>query len=374
MTAPASVFWDEYAAALRQYLEQGGEEPLFRAYEIGRHAVSSGLGVLEVAAAHQEALVVDLLKILAPEESAVIAKRSSEFFAEALAPFEVDRRGFHEANTLLRDVNEELHRRVEAALASYRVAQDKLEERRRIEALKDEFISMVSHELRTPLTSIHGSLGLISARFGENLPPAAKQLVEIAHRNSQLLKRLVDNVLDLHKMESGALTFEIRTLELRTVLEQAIDANQPYAAQFGVRLQLQEPLDGLKVDADSDRVIQVLTNLLSNAAKFSPPRETVRVAAQSRPPFVRVTVTDRGPGVPADFRDRLFQRFAQADSSTARPRGGTGLGLSISKAILEHMKGRIGFDAESKDGTTFYFDLPSAQDQKAEATPWTEAR
>jgi signal transduction histidine kinase len=373
MTAPASVFWDEYAAALRRYLEQGGEEPLFRAYEIGRRAVASGLGVLEVAAAHQEALVVGLLQILAPEESAVIAKRSSEFFAEALAPFEVDRRGFHEANTLLRDVNEELRRRVEAALASYRVAQDKLEERRRIEALKDEFISMVSHELRTPLTSIHGSLGLISAKFGESLPPSAKQLVEIAHRNSQLLKRLVDNVLDLHKMESGALALEIRTLELRTLLEQAIDANQPYAAQFGVRLQLQEPAPGLQVAGDSDRVIQVLTNLLSNAAKFSPPRGTVLVAAQSRPPYVRVTVTDRGPGVPAWFRERLFQRFAQADSSTARPRGGTGLGLSISKAILERMKGRIGFDAESSDGTTFYFDLPTPQEE-SEASPWTEAR
>jgi signal transduction histidine kinase len=138
-------------------------------------------------------------------------------------------------------------------------------------------------------------------------------------------------------------------------------------------LQLQEPAPGLQVAADSDRVIQVLTNLLSNAAKFSPPRGTVLVAAQSRPPYVRVTVTDRGPGVPAEFRGRLFQRFAQADSSTARPRGGTGLGLSISKALLERMKGRIGFDAESGDGTTFYFDLPTPQEE-SEASPWTEAR
>jgi len=203
VSAPASVFWDEYAAALRRYLEQGGEEPLFQAYEIGRRAVASGLGVLEVAAAHQEALVRDLLQTLAPDAGAVIAKRASEFFAEALAAFELDRRGFH-------DRNDELRRRVDAAVASSRLAEDQLEERRRVEALKDDFISMVSHELRTPLTSIHGALALIGAKFGAQLPPAARQLIDIAHRNSQLLKRLVDNVLDLHKMESGALAFEIK--------------------------------------------------------------------------------------------------------------------------------------------------------------------
>jgi signal transduction histidine kinase len=366
MSAPASVFWDEYAAALRRYLEQGGEEPLFLAYEIGRRAVASGLGVLEVAAAHQEALVRDLLPILAPEAGAVIAKRASEFFAEALAAFELDRRGFHEANSLLRD-------RVDAALASREEAEDKLEEQRRVEALKDEFISMVSHELRTPLTSIHGSLALINAKFGAQLPSAAQQLIDIAHRNSQLLKRLVDNVLDLHKMESGALAFEIRTLDVRALLAQAIEANQPYAAQFGVRLRLEAPASGLEVAADADRVMQVLANLLSNAAKFSPANESVVVAARTQGPFVRVTVTDRGPGVPLDFRDRLFQRFAQADSSSARPRGGTGLGLSISKAILERMNGRIGFDPDAAGGTTFYFDLPTPRQAPAPVGPWREA-
>jgi signal transduction histidine kinase len=341
---------------------------------MGRAAVAAGLGVLEVAAAHQEALVYDLLQMLAPEESAKIAKRSSEFFTEALASFEIDRRGSQEANSVLRNLNQELGRRVEAALESYRTAQDKLEERRRIEALKDEFVSMVSHELRTPLTSIYGSLGLIAAKFGERLPAEAKQLVDIAQRNSQTLKRLVDNILDLHKMESGALTFDVRDLELRPILEQAIDANQPYAAEFGVRLHLGDAPAGLQVVADGERVIQVLTNLLSNAAKFSPKGESVVVTAQHQRPYVRVTVTDRGPGIPEGFRARLFQRFAQADPSTTRPRGGTGLGLSISKAIVERMRGRIGIDVAPDRGTTFYLDLPTRGAEGADESAWPEAR
>jgi signal transduction histidine kinase len=349
---------DEYAGALREYLESGGEGPLFRAYQIGRNAVAEGLGVLEVAALHQEALVLDLLHLLAPDESALIARRASEFFAEALAPFEASRRGFQEATGVLRDINRELQQRIEVALKDYQAAQDKLDERRRMEALKDEFISIVNHELRTPLTSIHGALGIINTRLGAELPEEARRLLDIAYRNSRRLTRLVDNVLDLQKIESGTVTFEIETQPLRPLLEQAVEANQPYATQLGVTLVLEEAPPAVRVAVDGDRVIQVLTNLLSNAAKFSPPGERVAVSAVSSAGCWRVAVTDHGPGIPESFRGRVFQRFAQADSSTTRPRGGTGLGLSICKAIVERMGGRIGFETSSGRGTTFYFDLP----------------
>ncbi len=363
MKAPTRTLTDEYVVALREYLEAGGEAPLFRAYQIGRSALAAGLGVLEVAALHQEALVHDLLLLLAPDESALIAKRASEFFAEALAPFEVSRRGFQEATGALRDLNRELQERIEVA--------------RRMEALKDEFISIVNHELRTPLTSIHGALGIINTKHGRELPQEARRLLEIAYRNSRRLARLVDNVLDLQKIESGTVAFEVRVQPLRPLLEHVVEANQPYATELGVTLVLEEAPPEVRVAVDGDRVIQVLTNLLSNAAKFSPPGERVRVsAAPSGGSFWRVAVTDRGPGIPESFRGRVFQRFAQADSSTTRPRGGTGLGLSICKAIVERMGGRIGFETEPGRGTTFYFDLPmeEAPGEVADASTCPESR
>ena len=376
MKASIKSLTDDYAAALRAYLEGGGEAPLFRAYQIGRSAVAAGIGVLEVAAAHQEALVLDLLHLLAPDESALIAKRASEFFAEALAPFEASRRGFQEATGVLRDLNRELQQRIEVALKDYQAAQAKLDERRRMEALKDEFISIVNHELRTPLTSIHGALGIINTRLGANLPEEARRLIDIAYRNSRRLARLVDNVLDLQKIESGTVTFEIQTQPLRPLLEQALEANQPYATQLGVTLVLEETPPAVRVAVDGDRLIQVLTNLLSNAAKFSPPGERVAVSAASSAGYWRVAVTDHGPGIPESFRGRVFQRFAQADSSTTRPRGGTGLGLSICKLIVERMGGRIGFETSSGRGTTFYFDLPmeGAPGEAADTSACPESR
>lgn len=361
MKSDTKSFTDEYALALRRYLQEGGEAPLFRAYQMGRAAVESGMGMLEMAAAHQEALLLDLLLTLAPQESARTAQRASEFFAEALAAFEANRRGFKEAANVLRSQNQDLERRVRAADQAYRTAREQLDEQRRIETLKDEFVSLVSHELRTPLTSIHGALALIPAKLEQALPAPAERLLEIARRNSERLKRLIDNILDLQKTESGLVAFDMRPLSVQPLLKQAIDANQPYAAQLGVKLMLGEVPLGLRFEGDSDRIMQVLANLLSNAAKFSPPGDSVVVAAGRDGDWVRVTVTDRGPGIPEGFRHRVFQRFAQADSSTTRARGGTGLGLSISKAMVERMRGRIGFDTAEGGGTTFHFELQACE-------------
>ncbi|MGE0453582.1 MAG: sensor histidine kinase [Vicinamibacteria bacterium] len=347
-----------YAEALREYLELGGEAPLYQAYQIGREALASGLGALEVATVHQQALLQDLLRKLAPEQSARTTRRASEFFAEALAPFEANRLGHQESAVLLSELNQDLERRVRAAVDAYQAASVELDEQRRMEALKDEFVSLVSHELRTPLTSIHGALGILGAKFQAQLPDEAARLLEVARRNSERLKRLIDDVLDQQKAEAGGLSFEIRPLEVAPLLQQTIDANQPYAAQLGVKLGLREAPSGLRLLADPDRVAQVLTNLLSNAVKFSSPGDEVLVAAERQGTSVVITVVDRGPGIPAGFRERVFQRFAQADASSTRRRGGTGLGLSISKAIVERMQGRIGFRETPGGGTTFYFELP----------------
>jgi signal transduction histidine kinase len=355
----------EYAAALGRHLEDGSEDGLNHAYELGRTAVREGMGMLKLAAMHQQALVGALLHRVATLEGARAAQRASEFFAESLVPYEMSRRGYQEANDVLLGANRELEQRVDSILHEYEDARDQLHEQRRIERLKNEFISIVSHELRTPLTAIHGALGLINNGLGGELSERGQQLLEVASRNSQRLVRLVDDILGLQKIESGALQFHLRPLELRPLLEQSVEANQTYAGRLGVGLALIAHPPEFRVYADPDRLMQVMTNLLSNAAKFSPRGDTVVVAAERQGTVVRVSVTDRGPGIPEEFRHRVFQKFAQADSSTTREKGGTGLGLSISKAIIERLGGRIGFTTGPGTGTTFHFDLPEWRQEAA---------
>jgi PAS domain S-box-containing protein len=231
-------------------------------------------------------------------------------------------------------------------------------ELKRIDRMKSEFVSTVSHELRTPLTSIRGSLGLVWGGVTGELPAQAKNLVGIAQSNCERLIRLINDILDSEKIESGKMSFELRPMELEPLLEQALAANEGFAEQHGVKLVMGRMESPVQVCVDSDRLIQVVTNLLSNAIKFSMPGSAVQVALRTDAGRARVEITDNGPGIPDEFRQRIFQKFSQADSSDTRKKGGTGLGLSISKAIIERMDGTIGFTTESQVGTTFFFELP----------------
>ena len=240
------------------------------------------------------------------------------------------------------------------------IARD-LTERRRIDTMKSEFISVVSHELRTPLTSIRGSLGLLVGGAAGGLPERARRMVQIAHHNSERLVRLINDMLDMEKIESGNVRFEMQPIAVVTLITQAIDANRGYALQFQVEFEASSIEPGLCIRGDADRLMQVMANLMSNAAKFSPPGSVIDLRASRVDGSVRIAVTDRGTGVPFDFRDRVFQPFSQADASDSRQKGGTGLGLSICKAIVERHGGTIGFDGASNGGTTFWFELPEAQ-------------
>jgi PAS domain S-box-containing protein len=237
------------------------------------------------------------------------------------------------------------------------------------ERRKREFLSIASHELRTPLTSLLGSLGLVQGGVVGELPSQAKQMIAIAHRNAERLVRLINNLLDLDKIESGKMPFSPQPLDLTALVEEALAINRPYAEQFGVRLALQHSLPEVKVYADPDRLMQVLTNLLSNAAKFSPPGETVSVRLMHTRGRIRVEVADHGPGIPEAFRGHLFQKFAQAYPSNGQTKGGTGLGLSISKAIVERLGGHIGCDSAIHQGSTFYFELPEWREASPEDLP-----
>ncbi|CAN7394054.1 PAS domain S-box protein [Polaromonas sp. LjRoot131] len=231
-------------------------------------------------------------------------------------------------------------------------------ELKRIDRMKTEFVSTVSHELRTPLTSIRGSLGLISGGVAGELPEAVKSLVGIAKNNCERLIRLINDILDSEKIESGKLRLDLQVVDLKQLVEQALIANEGFASQHGVSLVMRAPDAALHVRIDSDRMTQVLTNLLSNAVKFSPKGSPVEVRLSRTAQKVRAEVVDVGPGIPEEFSARIFQKFSQADSSDTRQKGGTGLGLNISRALVEKMGGTIGFSSKPGVGTTFFFEMP----------------
>jgi len=232
-------------------------------------------------------------------------------------------------------------------------------ERKRLERLKDEFVATVSHELRTPLTSISGSLSLLMGTAAGNMPDAARRLLTIAHKNCQRQVRLVNDILDIEKMESGQVVFKLARIELRPLVEQAIEANRAFAEAYGVRIRLEDTGISDDVRADPDRLAQVVTNLLSNAVKFSPADNEVVVAIEKRTDVVSLTVRDSGPGIPAHFKPSVFEKFAQADATNARQKGGTGLGLSIVKQIVDRLGGEVGFADAAGGGTIFHVELPS---------------
>jgi signal transduction histidine kinase len=237
-----------------------------------------------------------------------------------------------------------------------------ISERKEVERMKDEFVATVSHELRTPLTAISASLALLADGMAGELPPDAKGLVDVANASSGRLVRLVSDVLDLQKLDAGAMVFDREVQPLLPLAEDAVAAMQSYADQAGIALSCVAAPDaeGARVDVDGDRLAQVLTNLLSNAIKFSGPGSTVRTHVEARGDRVRLAVADEGAGIPEAFRDRVFQRFAQADGADSRRQGGTGLGLSICKTIVEELGGDIWFDSAEGIGTTFYVELPLA--------------
>ena len=241
-------------------------------------------------------------------------------------------------------------------------------ERKKIENMKSEFISTVSHELRTPLTSIKGSLGLIVSGVTGTLSDGLNDMVKIAYNNSDRLVRLINDILDIEKIEVGKMEFNMEVLELAPLMERVVAENQGYADEFNVQLKLFNSLPDTKIQADDDRLIQAITNLISNAVKFSPENGIVAIDVSARKQGIRISVADRGPGIPEEFRSKIFSKFAQADSTDSRAQGGTGLGLSISKAIVEEHFGSIGFDTIDGDGTTFYIDLPKFS-ERLESSP-----
>ncbi|MDC8772999.1 ATP-binding response regulator [Roseateles albus] len=246
--------------------------------------------------------------------------------------------------------------------AHYTLVLHDLTEQRQIERMKDEFLATVSHELRTPLTSILGALGLLAGGAAGPLPAPALSLAQVAERNGKRLNGLIDDILDLTKLEGERLQLCLRAQPLYPLLREALSANQGYAERAGVRLLhgLPEQDDGPLLALDSERFLQVMANLLSNAIKHSPAGEAVRLSVTVDPQAVRISVRDRGPGIAPGFRARMFEKFSQAEGGDKRAQGGTGLGLYISRMLLERMGASISAEdsTDGGHGAVFSIDFP----------------
>ena len=231
-------------------------------------------------------------------------------------------------------------------------------DRKRAEKMKNEFVSTVSHELRTPLTSIKGALGLVQAGAVGELLPDTKSLVGIAYKNSDRLVRLINDILDIEKIEAGKMDFQMETHNLSELLSNAIDANAGFADQYGVALELSSVEPRNQIYGDAYRLQQVFVNLLSNAVKFSPRGGNVKIAVARIETGYRISFHDDGPGIPEEYNESIFEKFCQVDASDNRQKGGTGLGLHIAKSIIDTHKGKLYFESKSNLGTTFFVDLP----------------
>ncbi len=281
-------------------------------------------------------LLAELSELTGNTREHIGLKCSGEVFVMEVAVSEIHHQGGRRLIAVIRDISE----------------------RKRIEQMKTEFVSTVSHELRTPLTAIAGSLGLINGGALGEVPQTMQSMLQIAADNSARLGMLINDLLDMEKLVAGKMSFNFQSQALQPLIEKSIALNQPYAQQYKVQLVQVEQCANDWVSIDAQRLLQVLANLLSNAAKFSHPDSIVEVHVTQAEQSVRVAVRDHGSGIPLAFQSRIFSKFSQADSTSTRQKGGTGLGLAISKELIEQMNGRIGFESVEEQGSTFWFTLP----------------
>lgn len=248
---------------------------------------------------------------------------------------------------------------ISGQLQTWSIIQD-ITEHKRIEQMKTQFVSMVSHELRTPLTAISGALGLMAGGALGSVPLPMQTMLTIAVENSNKLSQLINDLLDIDKLVAGKMHFDFSPCSMLDLLKQSIEHNQPYADKYQASIALTAEQDAA-VLLDPMRFHQIMANLLSNAAKFSPLGSKIAVELRQSDTEILVSVQDQGPGISAEFQQRMFEKFSQADSADARSKDGTGLGLAIVKELTERMNGFITYQTSAATGTCFQLHFPKQQ-------------
>ncbi|MBU2867615.1 HAMP domain-containing histidine kinase [Pacificibacter marinus] len=228
---------------------------------------------------------------------------------------------------------------------------------------KAQFLATVSHELRTPLTSIIGALELVNNDALAVLPEPLKPIINLANRNGQRLAALIDDLLSMQKIESEEIVFDFMPIDANDLLSETVDSTSGIASKLGIHVTLEPCAEACMIIGDRDRLVQVLSNLLSNALKFSPHGSTVKARVENLGTRVRISIQDEGLGIPAGAKDRVFGKFSQVDSSDVRRVGGTGLGLYISKQIAERHNAIIDYVSELGVGSTFYVEFDRGTDR-----------
>ncbi len=230
--------------------------------------------------------------------------------------------------------------------------------RKEISQLKDDFVSTVSHELRTPLTSIRGALGLILGGTEGPLTNEIKHFLQIAYNNAERLIHLINDILDIDKLESGKMRLNLKAINIKDIVKQSVVLNQAYSDQYKVTINIVEPFDNIYVLGDGDRLIQVMINLLSNAVKYTASGTPIEVFSSQENNMIKISIADHGKGIPDKYHALLFNKFVQINDPDDINKTGTGLGLYVCKQIIEKLNGKIGFKSNKNKGTTFFFELP----------------
>ena len=360
MSSPLDALETQYTAALRDYLAGSGEEASLRAYELGRKAITDGLGLMELAAVHGKAVATALRAAGTAEEKARLAAVAADFMAEALSPFEMTQRGFVEVNRTLAGLNETLTRKnTDLDSANKELAT--------LSRVKSQFLANMSHELRTPLNAIIGFSEMLQREAFGPLQPKQRRYVDNILNSGRHLLTLINDVLDLSKVEAGKMELKLGRVIVRDLLRDTATVMKGMADRKEIGLEAEEPSDDLCVSGDVIRLKQVIFNLLSNAIKFTPARGSVRLRAAAGQGFAAISVEDSGVGIAPEDHLRIFDEFQQLASGDSREFQGTGLGLALTRRLVQLHGGQITVASEVGKGSTFTFTIPLAVEQSLAA-------